>query len=208
MSLLLLFILILSAPPKAVSSSFKDLEKKLMDIRSVKVVFVQKTVYSWYPRPDVSKGVFYATRDGKFRIEYTYPDRVVMVSGGREIIIYNEEDGEAFIDSVENNTSPVIESLFFFSRPLGEVFRSVGEMVREGVRTIVLEPKSKDENVKRVYLELDEGLEIRRVRIVDSENTETILEFLELRKNFTPSSGLFRLELPPTVKVRRVEGLR
>ncbi len=208
MSLLLLFLLVLSAPPKAVSSSFKDLEKKLTDIRSVKVVFVQKTVYSWYPRPDVSKGVFYATKEGKFRIEYTYPDRVVMVSGGNEIIIYNEEDREAFIDSVENNTSPVIESLFFFSRPLGEVFRSVGEMVRDGVRTIVLEPKRRDENIKRVYLELDEKLEIRRVRIVDSENTETILEFLEIRKNFTPSSGLFRLELPPDVRVRRVEGLR
>ncbi len=208
MRLLLLFLLILSAPPKAVSSSFKELESKLRGVKSVKVVFVQKTLYSWYPRPDVSKGVFYATRDRRFRIEYTYPDRVIMVSDGRRILIYNEEDREAFMDSLENNTSPVIESLFFFSRPLGEVFRPAGEIAREGVKVLVLEPRRRDENIKKVYVELSDALEIKRMRIIDAEDTETVIEFIEIRKNFTPSSGLFSLELPPDVRVRRVEGLR
>lgn len=207
MTALLLF-LFLTPPPKAVAETFKKLEEKLKGIKSIKVVFVQKTRYSWYPKPDVSKGIFYATKDRKFRIEYTYPDRVIMVSKGGEILIFNEEDREAIIDHVENNTSPVIESLFFFSRPLGEVFTPVGEFGKEGLRVVVLEPKKSDENIKKVFVEVDEELEVKRMRVVDSEDTETTIEFIEVRKNFTPSAGLFRLDLPPDVKVRKAQGLK
>ena len=208
MPLLVLVLSLLITPPSAVSSTFKKLEKKLSDVRTVKVVFIQKTRYSWYPKPDISKGIFYATKDRKFRIEYTYPDKVTMVSKGEEIIVYNEEDKEAIIDHVENNTSPVIESLFFFSRPLGEVFTPVGEFSKEGLRVLVLEPKRKDENIKKVYVEVDEDLEVKRIRVVDSEHTETTIEFIEVRRNFTPSSGLFDLVLPPDVKIRRAQGSR
>ena len=201
----LLLILILCLPLKAAPSTFEELERKLSEIRSVKVVFLQKTRYSWYPKPETSKGIFYATREGKFRIEYTYPDRILMVSNGREILILNEEDREALLDSVENNTSPVVESLFFFARPLSEVFEPVGELEKEGVRVLVLKPLQKDENVKEVYVELDEDLEVLRVRVLDSEDTETTVEFLEMKKNFTPSGGLFKLDIPPDVRVRRIE---
>ncbi len=204
MRFLALFLL-LFLPLKAVPSTFKELERKLSQIKSVRVVFLQKTRYSWYPRPETSKGIFYATRDGRFRIEYTHPERVVMVSNGEEILILHEEEREAILDSVKNNTSPVIESLFFFARPLSEVFDPVGELEKEGVRVLVLKPKEKDENIKEVYVELDEKLEVLRVRVLDSEDTETTVEFVEVRKNFTPSEGLFLIDIPPDVRVRKVE---
>ncbi len=201
----LALILIFLFPHLVFPSTIEKLEEKLKGIRSVKVVFVQKVKYSWYPKPEVSKGVFYATRDGKFRIEYTYPDRVTIVSDGEEIVIYNEEDREAIIDKVENNTSPVVESLFFFSRPIGEIFEQIGELRRDDLKVLILRPKERDENVKEVYLELDEDLHIRRVRVIDREDTETIVEFVDKVENFTPTSNLFKIELPEGVKVRRVE---
>jgi len=202
---LFVLLLLLTIPLKAVSSTFKELENRLSAVKSVKVVFLQKTRYSWYPKPEISKGVFYATREGKFRIEYTSPERVIMVSNGQEILILNVEEKEALLDSVRNNTSPVVESLFFFARPLSEVFDPVGELEKNGVKVLVLKPKEEDENVKEVYVELDEDLEVLRVRIVDVEDTETTVEFLEVSKNFSPSSGLFLLDIPPDVRVRKVD---
>ncbi len=199
----MLRLLALIIPLIVLASTFTELDRKLKDVKSVKVIFVQKTRYSWYPKPELSKGIFYATKDGKFRIEYTYPDRVVMVSNGKEIIILNEEDKEAIIDSVENNTSPVIESLFFFSRPLRDVFQFVGELQKGNLRVLILKPIKRDENIKEVYLEVGSDLEVRRVRVVDSEGTQTTIEFIDLRKNFSPSPNLFRIELPPDVKVRK-----
>ena len=203
LALLLVFVCALADP-----STFQKLEEKLKGIRSVKVFFVQKTKYSWYPKPELSKGIFYATKEGKFRIEYTYPDRVIMVSNGKEIIIYNEEDREAIVDSTENNTSPVIESLFFFSRPLSEVFDPVGELRRGSLRVVVLRPKRKDENIKEVYVEVGGDLNPKRIRVVDSEGTETTIEFIDIIKNYSPSSHLFRLDLPPDVKVRKAKDFR
>ncbi len=191
----------------ALGGTFEKLEEKLKGVRSVKVVFVQKTRYSWYPKPDVSKGYFYATKDGRFRIEYTYPDKVLIVSDGERILIYNKEEGEALLDSVKNNTSPVVESLLFFSRPLGEVFEPVGELDKGDIKVVILRPKTKDENVERVFVDLNRDLEVLRVRVVDAESTETLIEFIDVKKNFTPSPGLFSLDLPPGVKVRRVDSL-
>lgn len=203
LTLLLIFI----ACSVATSSTFEELEEKLKGIRSVKVFFIQKTVYPWYPKPELSKGIFYATRDGKFRIEYTYPDRIIMVSNGKEIIIYNEEDKEAIIDSVKNNTSPVIESLFFFSRPLGEVFDPVGELRKGSLKVVILRPKRKDENIREVYVEVDAELNLKRIKVIDSEGTETIVEFVDMVKNYTPSSRLFKFDLPPDARVRRAGNL-
>lgn len=205
---LLMFLLLLVGIGTASTSTFEKLEEKLKGIKSVKVSFLQKTKYPWHPKPEVSKGIFYATREGKFRIEYTHPDKVIIVSNGDEIVLYNEEEKEAIIDSTENNTSPVIESLFFFSKPLGEVFEPVGELRRENLKVVILKPKKKDESIKEVYLELDGKLDPVRVRVVDSEGTETSLEFLDVVKNYNPSKELFRVNLPPGVKVRRVENLR
>ncbi len=187
--------------------TFEELEEKLKSVRTVKVVFIQKTVYSWYPKPDISKGYFYASEGGRFRIEYTYPDRVVLVSDGERIIIYNEEEKEAIIDSVERNTSPVIESLFFFSRPLGEVFEPVGEIQEGDRKVIIMRPRARDENIEKVFVEVNQDLEVVKVKVIDMEKTETIIEFIDVQKNFSPSPGLFTLDLPPDVKIRKAGGL-
>jgi len=202
------FIALLLLLSLALSSTFEELQKKLAGVKTVKVLFIQKTHYSWYPKPELSKGVFYAASDGRFRIDYTYPDDVVIVSDGAEIIIYNREEKEALIDSVKNNTSPVIESLFFFSRPLSDVFELAGEIKREGRIVLILKPKKEDENIREVYVELGSDLEIRSVEVVDKEDTRTLIEFIEVRKNYLPSQDLFRITLPSGVRVRRAESLR
>ncbi len=186
------------------SSTLEELERKLSETRTVKVSFIQKVKYTWYPKADISKGYFYASRDGRFKIEYTYPDRVVIFSRGKEIVIYNRDQKEALIDRVDNNRSAVIEALFFFSRPLSEVFRQVGEIDRGLKKTIVLKPINPDENIKEVYVELTQELEIQKLRIYDKEDTETIIEFIDIIRNFSPSEGLFRENLPPDVRVRKV----
>ncbi len=201
------FLLVLLSFSVALGGTFQDLEEKLKAVRTVKVVFLQKTRYSWYPKPDVSKGYFYAAKGGKFRIEYTYPDRVIMVSDGERIVIYNQEDKEAIVDSVENNTSPVVESLFFFSRPLSAVFDPVGEIEKGDIKVVILKPKAEDENIERVFVEINPDLEVLRIRVVDKEKTETIIEFIDIQKNFNPSPGLFTLDLPSDVKIRKVNDL-
>jgi outer membrane lipoprotein carrier protein len=186
------------------ASVFDELERKLSSTKTIKVSFIQRVKYTWYPKADVSKGYFYASRDGRFKIEYTYPDRVVIFSRGKELIIYNKDLKEALIDSIDNNRSAVIEALLFFSRPLSEVFKQVGQIDRGLKKTLVLRPIKEEEDIKEIYLELSQDLEIQRLRIYDKEDTETVIEFIEVIRNFTPSEELFRETIPLEVKIRRV----
>jgi outer membrane lipoprotein carrier protein len=106
--------------------SFEQLEKRLAQINTIKVSFVQKTKYTWRTKEDIAKGFFYAQKGGKFRIEYEQPEKMIIASDGREVVLYYPAQRNALIDSMEKNQSPVVESLLLVSKPLGEVFEPDG----------------------------------------------------------------------------------
>ena len=79
------------------SQSFEEFEKRLDSIKSIKVAFVQKVQYPWQSKADVSKGIFYAQRGGRFRIEYQHPEKTLIVSDGFKVLVYSPKDKTAFI---------------------------------------------------------------------------------------------------------------
>jgi Outer membrane lipoprotein-sorting protein len=80
---MILFVLLL-LPFFVFAQSFEQLEKRLTQINTIKVSFVQKTKYTWRTKEDVAKGFFYAQKGGKFRIEYEQPEKMIIASDGRE----------------------------------------------------------------------------------------------------------------------------
>jgi Outer membrane lipoprotein-sorting protein len=161
---MMLFVLLLF-PLFVFAQGFEQLEKRLAQINTIKVSFVQKTKYTWRTKEDVAKGFFYAQKGGKFRIEYEQPEKMIIVSDGREVVLYYPAQGNALIDSMEKNQSPVVESLLLVSKPLGEVFDLVGEIERDGRRFFVLKPKVNDEFFHRVFVHADWDGTPRLVRV-------------------------------------------
>ncbi|MEJ5339041.1 MAG: outer membrane lipoprotein chaperone LolA [Aquificaceae bacterium] len=201
MRLLILFTLLLAY--SALAQSFEDFQKRLEDIRSLKVVFVQRVQYPWQSKPDVSKGTFYAQRGGRFRIEYEQPENTLIVSDGFQVMVYSPRDRTAFLDRLERNSSPVVEALFLVSRPLSEVFELVGEMESSRGRVFILKPKVRDEYFSRVLVEVSSRGDIRSIRVEEKEGTTTTIEFLSMSSNFTPSENLFRVRVPEGARVIR-----
>ncbi len=191
-------------PLFGLAQSFEQLEKKLAEINTIRVSFVQRTKYTWRAKEDVSKGFFYAQKGGKFRVEYEQPEKILLVSDGKEIILYYPAQNSAIIDSMEKNKSPVVESLLLVSKPLTEIFDLVGEIERNGKKFFVLKPKVYDEFFQKVLVHTDNEGMPKLLRIEEKDGTTTEVEFLEARTNFTPSQNLFKVQLPPNVKVRRV----
>ncbi len=198
----MLILLLLTISFTFGNTVFEKLNEKLENLYSIRASFIQETVYSWYPKPEISKGKFFARKDKKFRIEYTEPDKVIIVSDGKKIIILNLEEREAFIDHVENNTSPVIEALFLFSRPLNEVFRFIEEKKEEKKTLITLIPIERDENVKEAVLEVGENLKILSITVVDHEGTITRIIFKSLEENVEIPDEVFKIRIPPDVRIR------
>ncbi|WP_448587316.1 LolA family protein [Thermocrinis sp.] len=199
----MVFLLLFFIPLLVFAQSFERLERKLQEIRTLKASFVQRTKYPWHPRQEVSKGFFYAQKGGKFRLEYEQPEKTLVVSDGREVIVYSPSEKSAIIDSVDKNQSPVVESLFLVSRPLSEVFEPVGEIEREGRHFLVLKPKTKDEFFHRVLVNADPEGTPNILRVEEKDGTITEIELLDVRTNFSPSSNLFKINLPSDTKIRR-----
>ncbi len=198
MRFLLVLFLIFST---TLAQSFEDFQRRLEGIRSLKVVFVQRTQYPWQSKPDVSKGTFYAQRGGRFRIEYEQPENTLIVSNGLQVMVYNPRDKTVLLDRMERNSSPVVEALFLVSRPLSEVFELVGEMETSRGKTFILKPKVRDDYFSRVFVEVSPRGDIRSIRVEEKEGITTTIEFLSLSTNFTPSENLFRVRIPEGARV-------
>jgi outer membrane lipoprotein carrier protein len=198
MRLLISLLLITSL---SLAQSYEELVRFLEGIRTVKVAFVQKVYYPWQSKPEVSKGIFYAERSGRFRVEYESPTRILIVSDGIKVMVYNEKDRTALLEDVEKNRSPVVESLFLFSKPVQEVFELVGELEGKGGKVFLLKPKVKDEYFSKVYVEVSVGGRVKSIKVEEKEGITTLVEFINSSYNFTPSSGLFKVEPPAGARV-------
>jgi len=179
------------------------LDGKLSGVRTVKIYFVQKVKYRWFPDVELSKGMFYADRKGRFRVEYLYPEKTTIVCDGDRIMVHYIEDGEVIVDRIGNNRSSVIEALFLFSRPLEEVFNLVGEIVEGGYKKLILQPKTDDDIIKEVNLYIDADMNIKGIEVTDMEGNNIYIEIRDLSKNYRPSKHLFEVLVPAGVKVRK-----
>ncbi len=185
------------------AQSFEEFQRRLNGTRSIKVSFVQKVKYPWQSKEEISKGVFYAQRGGKFRIEYEHPEKTLIVSDGVEVMVYYPKTKTAFVESISKNSSPVVEALFLVSRPLSEVFDLVGEMESVDGKIFILKPKLRDDYFSRVYVEVSRRGNILSIRTEEKSGINTTIEFIGTSYNFTPSENLFKINFPENAKVVR-----
>jgi len=190
-------------PLLSFSSTLELVDAKLDKLKTVKIYFVQKVKYRWLPDVEMSKGILYADRKGRFRVEYYYPEKVTIVCDGENIMIHYIKEGEVILDKISNNRSSTIEAIFMFSVPLHEVFMLVGEIVEGGYRKLILQPKEEDDIIKEVTLYVNHELDIKGIEVKDMEANEIYIDIRDMRKNYRPSKHLFDVLIPAGVNVRK-----
>jgi len=201
MVLLILLLTISFVFPNA----FEKLKELYETTKTIKVSFIQEVKYDWYPKPDVSKGIFYASKGGKVRIDYFSPDRISIFVDKNKVVLVNYEERVVYIESIKRNTSPVIASLFLLSEPPHKVFKPVGEFKKKNKTVLILKPLKKDENVKEVKVYLSKEGEILGLKTYDSQGSEISINFIKVKRNYLPSSTLFVPRIPEGFKVQRYE---
>jgi len=187
----------------ALGSEFEELIKLLKNTQTIKVSFKQKVVYDWYPKPDVSKGIFYAKQGGELRIDYLSPDRITILSDGKKIYLINYEEKTVYVEDFKKNTSPVIGSLFILSEPIDDVFKYLGKSEEKGITVLILKPKKQDNNITLVKTYLNPDGEILKLKTYDSQGAEITIEFIEVKRNFKPREELFKIKFPDGFRIVR-----
>jgi outer membrane lipoprotein carrier protein len=150
----------------------------------------------------VERGLLQLKRPGRMRWEYRSPEKKLFISDGREVFFYVPADGQVIVQQQAG-----LQGLAF--RLLAgdvQLTRDFGvELEGEGhePRRLRLLPRTADPEVRRLVLEVDPGLRIIGLEILDLQDNLSRFRFENLRENAGLPDRLFRFEIPKGVEVVR-----
>lgn len=147
-----------------------------------------------------SAGAVLLSRPGRFRWEYTEPNRQTIVSDGINLVVYDPDLEQASVQPVIEALGDAPITLLMGQRPVFERFDvSRGER-RDGLDWVSLAPKVRDIEFTEVRLGLDEE-KVVRMELLDQFEQTTVIRFLHFDSAPEITDDTFRLRLPDHVDV-------
>ncbi len=192
---LLSFVLL---PLYTYADDFAQLRKDAASIKTVQAAFVQKKIMKILSRPLVSEGRFFYAAPDSFRWEYLKPVKSIVLSGKGEAKRYIMSQGKMVEDK-----SGGVQAMRIV---LGEVVNwmsgkfdlnpSFQAAVTEGKNTLItLVPVERNMAGMIEKIEISvvkKSMAIKSVRIIESENAATIIDFSNVEINKTINASVFQ----------------
>jgi len=155
-----------------------------------------------------SGGRFWFRKPNLLRWEYRYPERMLIVSDGRRVYFYSEEDRQVVILSPEKAFSKLVLSFMTSSRDLSRDFVLLSGSTGPDKKFYFLElkPREEDSQVSKIRLKiLPSTGEIREIWYWDFLGNLTHLTFENLRFNLKIEENKFSFIPPKDAEILREE---
>ena len=150
---------------------------------------------------DVEHGVVRVKRPGRWRFDYTEPERKQFVSDGKTIYAHFPEDREVIVSQVPPDAGASNPAAFLAGR--GDLARDFTATHAEapdaprGTWVIRLTPIRADANYEWLELAIDRSsLQIRRMATTDFQGAVSTYVFSNLKENQGLSDNVFAFEIP------------
>ncbi len=147
-----------------------------------------------------SLGTVVLSRPGRFRWEYTAPNRQSIVSDGLNLIVYDPELRQASVQPVVEALGDAPITLLMGRYPVFDRFEVERGGRRDGLEWVSLTPKSQDLEFTRIELGLD-AEKVVRMEMLDHFEQTTVINFLRPQLSPEVAADAFRLHLPQSVDV-------
>jgi len=187
-------------PADSASELTRRLEAHLKSLSDETARFVQTYRSGALAREIVERGVLSLKPPGRMLFEYKDPEKKTFVSDGERSYFYVPADRQVTVRSLSGERS-VLATLLSGRAAISEQFNVAFDTAAPGAKRLLLTPKEADPEVQRVLLELDEGLRIRRIDILDAQGNDTDFRFDDIKENVGLPDRLFRFDVPRGVEV-------
>jgi outer membrane lipoprotein carrier protein len=196
----LYFILFLFiALPYVVSAdNFDQLRKDAANIKTVQSHFTQNKIMKILARPLISEGRFYYVTPDSFRWEYTKPLKSIVISHKGEVKRYIMSAGKI----VEDKSGGVQAMRIVLNEIAGwmsgkfDQNPSFKASVKEGATTeITLIPTGQEMAgmIQKIEISVSKKLmAVKSVKIIENENTATIIDFRDVEINKPINETVFQ----------------
>lgn len=181
-------------------------EQSYHNVRAIRANFTQ--TYDSGGGSRVESGTVVFARGGRMRWDYRQPEKKVFLSNKKEVLLYLPEEHQLNRSSVKHSEDYRIPFRLLLSRlDLRKVFAKFEDAGSEiqhpaGDRVILAYPKhARKLGYKRVVMEFDPQLNIRRLIITYSNDSVMKFEFSNIQRNPVLSASLFELKPPPGTQI-------
>lgn len=182
-----------------VQSSYRDVE-------AIRADFTQ--TYDMSGNTRVESGTVVFARGGRMRWDYREPEKKIFLSNKKEVLLYLPEEGQLNRSSVKQSEDFRVPFRLLLSRiDLRKVFSRFEDANSQFQhppedRVIIAYPKNADKmGYRHVVLEFDSEMDIRRLVIVYTNNSEMKFSFSHIDRNPKLAAAMFRLTPPAGTQI-------
>ena len=179
---------------------FDAFYKKLSTTEGIKGDFTQETYINGSSEKQTFKGILYAEKPDKIKIEYLTPIKQIVYVEKDKVIVYTPEENQAVISKLPEDfiTVKIFKSLSS-GKMLKEIFSSLKEQKNSNGYTIQLKPV--DKSISDVSLNLKKDFKVNKINIIDKEGNRVIIIFDKF--DYLSKPVEIGLKLPEGVEVLR-----
>lgn len=190
-----LLILLMFLPVNGLADEFEQLRKNSARVSTISADFVQKKSMKILSKPMVSEGKFYYAAPDAVRWEYSKPLKSVVLSRQGNTKRYIASRGKMIEDKTGGAQSMkiVLDEVAGWMRGNFDSNPSFKATLKEGSSTVItLTPvgKGMDGMIQKIEITVSQkDMSVKTVRIIESANAETRIDFLNvvINKEIKPS---------------------
>lgn len=187
-----------------------DLARRLQahydTVRSFSAEFTQTYEGGLLDLPTAERGTLKLRKPGRFRMEYTSPEKKTFVADGTTVFSYFPADKTGSRDPMPQGDEASTALQFLAGQgnlPRDFTARMAGRQV-DGEWRLELTPKTGTPDFERLLLMVDRtSLALRAFGWVDDQGGTTLTRLSNLRENVTIPDSEFQFTFPPGVIIRR-----
>ncbi|MFQ5797838.1 MAG: outer membrane lipoprotein chaperone LolA [Bacteroidota bacterium] len=179
----------------------KRLQKRYEGIVDARVEFFQSTNFSLSRVQQTSEGTVYMKKGSKYRVQ---TEQQTIVTDGKTVWSYSPVTNQVLIDHYVETPRSFSPEKFLFRAPTDYSATLLRKQKLSSGMSYVLKlvPKSDDSFIQSLKLWVeDKTWLIRRVELLDQNETETSYEVRDIVINPGIDDGKFRLDVPAGVEV-------
>jgi len=198
----ILSIMILSSAVKADDATL-SLIKRLEKLQSIEANFIQYVVDKAGTEVQDSRGVLKAKRPGLFYWHTEPPLEQVIVSDGKNVIVYDPDLEQATVQQVTEQLSSTPALLFSGDvKSLGDSYVVHHKQWDKTINQYVLMPKSEESLFESLRLRFDNDILVE-MRLTDSLGQKSTIGFTEAKVNTGLKDEAFEFIIPEGTDVIR-----
>jgi outer membrane lipoprotein carrier protein len=193
LALLCALILLSGIGTAAAEDEAKRVNDYLAGLTSLRADFEQFTFNAERTRMMESRGTLYLQRPGRFRWEYSTPNRQVIIADGSRVYLHDLELKQVSHQSQSRALSGTPALLLADGGPIEKHFEASPIEGTDGRTWVELVPKAQDTDVVRIELGFGKD-NLESLIMEDSFGQTTRLNFTAAERNATLSPDLFKME--------------